>query len=91
MEFLGFLILLGVVAWVVGAAFKAGKREGSRKAYGVGFARGRRAGAKGQSGCLVVLLMAFVTAAIAATTLRPPELSQQDSAPSQRLLQERGQ
>ena len=90
MEFLGFLILLGVVAWVVGAAFKAGKRKGSRKAYGVGFARGRRARAKGQSGCLL-LLMAFVTAAIAATTLRPAELSQQDSAPSRPLLQERGQ
>ena len=65
MEFVGFLILLGVVAWVVGAAFKAGKREGSRKAYGVGFARGRRAGAK--SGCLLVLLLAFLMAAVAVT------------------------
>jgi hypothetical protein len=90
-EFLGFLILLGVVAWVVGAAFKAGKREGSRKAYAVGFARGRRAGPKGQSGCLLALLMAFVTAAIAVTTFRPPELSQQDSALSRPQLQERGQ
>jgi hypothetical protein len=90
-EFVGFLILFGVVAWVVGTAFNAGKREGSRKAYGVGFARGRRAGARGQTGCLLVLLMAFVTTAIAVTIRRPPELSQWVSAFPKSRLQEHGQ
>ena len=36
------LIVLGVIAYVVYRAFRAGKREGSRKGFGVGRARGSK-------------------------------------------------
>jgi hypothetical protein len=70
-EFVGLLILLGLIAWATSAAFKAGKRQGSRKAYGVGFDRGRRARAKSQTGCLFILLLIFTAAAAFAANFRP--------------------
>ncbi len=58
MECAGSLIVIAIVCWVVYSfAYGAGKREGSRKGYGVGFDRGRR-GRKSQSGCLIVLVVA---------------------------------
>ena len=60
MEIIGFLILLVFAAWVFNVAFMAGKREGSRKGYGVGFSRGRRS--RGQTGCLVVMVTIGVLA-----------------------------
>ena len=36
------LIVLGVIAYVVYMAFREGKREGSRKGFGVGRDRGSR-------------------------------------------------
>jgi hypothetical protein len=73
-EFVGFLILVGVVIWIASAAFNAGKHEGSRKAYGVGFERGRRSRAKAQSGCLLVVVLIFSAAATFIATVQPEEL-----------------
>jgi len=43
METLFWLVIGGAVAWwAAHAAFKSGKREGSRKGYNVGRARERR-------------------------------------------------
>ena len=45
------VIIVAIIVFVY--AYSAGKREGSRKGYGVGFSRGRRSG----WGCLVVLVV----------------------------------
>lgn len=59
----GLLVILAVIGFFMSglwqSAYMAGKREGSRKAYGVGYARGRRA----QSGCLVVIAAGLTLAA----------------------------
>jgi hypothetical protein len=60
---IGLVILLLIVGWIYSAGHKRGKREGSRKGYGVGFDRGRRAKS---SGCLVLVVVAGL--ALAATT-----------------------
>ena len=41
-EFLFLLLFVGLPGWLLWSAHKAGKREGSRKAYGVGRRHGRR-------------------------------------------------
>lgn len=41
--------------WIASSAYRVGKREGSRKGYGVGFDRGRRAARN--SGCLVAVVV----------------------------------
>lgn len=65
-ECLGSLILIGIVIWFVyNSAYSAGKREGSRKGYGVGFDRGRRSQAS-QSGCLLAVIICGLV--LAATT-----------------------
>ncbi len=61
-----YIILIVIALFIWGAGYKAGKREGSRKAYGVGYARGRRASG---AGCLLVLAMAGSVVALAATVL----------------------
>ena len=48
------IVVIIILLLIAGAIFKAGKRLGSRKGYGVGFARGRRS----KSGCLVVVMAA---------------------------------
>ena len=48
---IGMLIVLGAIAWVWNSAYSSGKREGSRKGYGVGYARGKRG--RSQSDCFV--------------------------------------
>lgn len=52
---IGLIVLLFIAAAIYQVAFKAGKREGSRKGYGVGFARGRR----GKSGGCFIASAAF--------------------------------
>ena len=47
------VVILAIVGWVYAVGHKAGKREGSRKGYGVGFDRGRRTRSK--SGCLIIV------------------------------------
>ena len=37
------LIIIGVGAWIYSAIYSSGKREGSRKGYGVGRSHQRRA------------------------------------------------
>lgn len=65
------LVIVGVVVGL-GLAFRAvyqdGKRAGSRKAYGVGFARGRRARGGGQQGCMLVVV-AIVAGLLLASAL----------------------
>ncbi len=62
------LLLIGAVGvWIWYAGHKSGKREGSRKGYGVGFDRGRRSRS---SGCLLLVIaggfaLAAVTVALA--------------------------
>lgn len=59
MECLVALALIIVALFIFNAAYRAGKREGSRKGYGVGFDRGRRH--RGKDGCpLTVLFFAAV-------------------------------
>lgn len=58
MELLAWIVILGIAVWVWQSGYTSGKREGSRKAYGVGYSRGRRA--SNASGCLVAILMLFV-------------------------------
>jgi hypothetical protein len=48
------VVIIGIVGWVYNAGHKTGKREGSRKGYGVGFDRGRRS-LGGQNGCAIIL------------------------------------
>lgn len=53
------LIIIGAAAWLSG--YKRGKREGSRKAFGVGFDRGKRSGnPKGWLILIVVLLFLLI-------------------------------
>ncbi|MCS7305037.1 MAG: hypothetical protein NZ602_08030 [Thermoguttaceae bacterium] len=61
-----WLILLVIAAWIWNAAYKAGKREGSRKAYGVGYGRGLRASG---GGCLLMLALVGTLLALAGTLL----------------------
>jgi hypothetical protein len=61
------VVILVIVGWIYNAGHKSGKREGSIKVYGVGFDRGRRS--KGQSGCLVVLLVLGLALAASAAAL----------------------
>ncbi len=75
-ELLG-LIVLGLIVYGAFAAaasayeegYRAGKREGSRKAYGVGYERGRREAPPSEAtGCLMplaALLAALLAAGIA--------------------------
>ena len=49
------LLLLGFAFWFAQAAYKSGKREGSRKGYGVGYDRGRRHSSS-NGGCLAIVL-----------------------------------
>lgn len=56
------VVIVVVLLLVWGAAHRQGKREGSRKGYGVGFDRGRRS--KGKNGCLVILASAVATLAL---------------------------
>lgn len=51
MELIGVIVAVCVIGWIWSAAFASGKRLGSRKAYGVGFDRGRRS--RGRSGCFI--------------------------------------
>lgn len=60
------VILLFFVGWIYGTGHKAGKREGSRKGYGVGFDRGRRSKS---SGCLVAIAAIIVAMATASAAL----------------------
>ena len=41
-DLLFLLVFFGLPAWLLRLAYKGGKRDGSRKAYGVGRSRGRR-------------------------------------------------
>ena len=66
MEIIGLIVLGVILLAVYNAGFGSGKRLGSRKGYGVGFDRGRRA--HGSSGCLVVVI-AGLACALAATAL----------------------
>jgi hypothetical protein len=72
MEVLVVLVMLVGGFLIYGLAYKAGKREGSRKGYGVGFARGKRSAKP--SGCALVVLcllagLVLVGQAIAAVLL----------------------
>ena len=51
--FVVVLIIGAVALWVYSTVFKSGKREGSRKGYGVGFDRGRKLSS---SGCLIFMV-----------------------------------
>lgn len=53
------IVLLLIVYAIHNEGFKAGKRLGSRKGYGVGYDRGRRS----KSGCLVVVVAACLALA----------------------------
>lgn len=55
------IVVIIIVILFASQAYAAGKREGSRKGYGVGFDRGRRS--KNQSGCLVFLMVGGLMAA----------------------------
>lgn len=71
METIGFIVLIIVALAIWNAAYKSGKREGSRKGYGVGFNRGRRS--KPSTGCLVLFLVlgsgTMLGCGVAASTL----------------------
>jgi len=54
------IIIVAMIVFIY--AYNAGKREGSRKGYGVGYSRGRRAG----SGCLIVLFLGVLSLAAVA-------------------------
>jgi len=54
------LVLLGILIYAMGYAYKLGKREGSRKGYGVGYDHGRRA-----AGCGLILAMGLFWACAA--------------------------
>jgi hypothetical protein len=56
-------IVGGIALWLYDAAYHSGKREGSRKAYGVGYSRGRKAGS---SGCLIFFALLAIAATAAA-------------------------
>ncbi len=60
---IGVLILLGLLSWICNSAYSSGKREGSRKGFGVGYARGRQR--RPPSGCLIISI-AIATLAISA-------------------------
>ena len=66
MEITGLIVPGVILVGIYNAGFGSGKRLGSRKGYGVGFDRGRRA--HNSSGCLVVVLAGLVCA-LAATAL----------------------
>lgn len=61
---------IAIAFFVYQAAYTAGKRDGSRKAYGVGFGRGYRKAKQSSSGCLVAVLVLIITAVsvVAAST-----------------------
>ena len=59
------IIVVGIVLVIFGSIFNAGKREGSRKGYGVGFDRGRRS----KSGCLVIIATTGFAVAAASAAL----------------------
>lgn len=64
MELFWLIVIVVIVIVVYNTAHRAGKRLGSRKAYGVGYARGKRS--KSQSGCVVVLLATIAVGAAGA-------------------------
>lgn len=51
--FAGVIVVIFVAYFVYDLAYKRGKREGSKKGYGVGFDRGKKSTS---GGCLVILL-----------------------------------
>jgi hypothetical protein len=42
MDYLFWLIVLGVAGWLFQSGYRSGKRDGSRKGYHVGRSHGRR-------------------------------------------------
>ena len=50
-ELIGLALVVGLAAWLWSTAYSSGKREGSRKGYGVGYARGKRG--RSRSDCFV--------------------------------------
>lgn len=52
--------LIGIAIWLYDMAYQSGKREGSRKGYGVGFDHGRRS--RTQSGCMIIVVVAALIA-----------------------------
>jgi hypothetical protein len=63
----GIGVFLVITGWIYNAGHKTGKREGSRKGYGVGLDRGRRT--RGQAGCLTIFLVFGLLLAITAVAL----------------------
>lgn len=66
---IALILILAVAGWLYNSGHKAGKREGSRKGYGVGFDRGSRSKKK-QSGCMIVIVLGglFASATTVALT-----------------------
>lgn len=62
------IVILAIAGWLYSSGHKAGKREGSRKGYGVGFDRGRRS-RKNQSGCMIVIVVVGLIASAASVAL----------------------
>ncbi|GIW96264.1 MAG: hypothetical protein KatS3mg110_4305 [Pirellulaceae bacterium] len=60
MELIGLILIVVFGIWLYSLGYRSGKRTGSRKAYGVGFDRGRRsvqpARSSGPTGCLLTVL-----------------------------------
>lgn len=69
MDSLLLLAVIIVAGYLVNEAYKSGKREGSRKGYGVGFDRGRKSKSEG---CLLLVLvtgLAISAGGVALTSL----------------------
>lgn len=61
--FIGMLVALWIAGAIFNVAYRSGKREGSRKAYGVGFNHGRRH--RSQQGCGFFVLVFGIMMALA--------------------------
>jgi hypothetical protein len=69
MAYFGLLVLLVLGYLIYHSAYKAGKREGSRKGYGVGFARGRQSRNEGCPLTAMFVLLIFLLASKAVASL----------------------
>jgi hypothetical protein len=66
-ELLILLIIAAIGYFLYQSGFKSGKHLGSRKAYGVGYARGRKS--NGQNGCLIIFVLIGLSVAFLVSTV----------------------
>jgi hypothetical protein len=66
------LLVIAAALWSLAhqSGYRGGKRDGSRKAYGVGFDRSRRSRSPAQGGCVLLFALLALLALVAAVLAR---------------------